>query len=190
MLSLKSIIITSLLLNLVHSKVPCDLVSVSYCNNDYDDPNIITTTHCSLDECRQLCDNLPDTCLFTEYLHKEEHCTLWGKQFSEYSHQCGTIGAPKDVSEDCDINMDDADNGCSIFRAQDCLVGEIIETLDSLPSWDVCQKLCSISQDCQYWTWERKPKICRLTDSVSSCYRTVSPGGLSVEECQAFGPST
>ena len=186
MLSLKSIILTSLLLNCCYSKVPCDQVSVNFCSNHYDDPDLITTTHCSLEECRQLCDAMTTDCVFTEYLHKEEHCTLWGKQFSIYSKECGTIGAPKDVSEDCDIDMDEADGGCSVFRSQDCMVGEILETIDSFPSWDYCQAACSINHECQYWTWEREPKICRLTDSAQpSCYRTISPGGLSLDECQA-----
>ena len=87
---------------------------------------------------------------------------MWGKQFSFYSKKCGTIGAPKDVAEECDIDMDEADGGCSVFRSQDCMVGEVLETIDSLPSWDYCQSACSINHECQYWTWEREPKICHL----------------------------
>ena len=181
--SLNSIILSVFLLPWCDGKVPCDFVSVSFCPL-FDDPDIISTTHCSLEECRDLCSNLP-TCVFTAYLHKESHCTLWAKQFSDYVHQCGTIGAPKDVSAECDVDMADDDGGCSVFRSQDCMVEEILETVTSLPRWEVCQSMCGINKECEYWSWERESSTCYLTSGVVGCYRTFSPGGLDMDQCQA-----
>ena len=184
MLSLKSIILPILFLNLCHGNLPCDQVSISYCNNNYDDPDLVMTTHSSLAECRQLCDQNTD-CLFTEYLHKEEHCSLWAKEFSVYTQECNMIGAPKAVSEECDIDMAESDGGCSVFRQQDCMHGQVLETIDNFPGWKYCQQACGINQECRYWTWEREQQVCRLTDSDPiSCYRTISPTGLSLDQCQ------
>eukprot|EP00092_Neocalanus_flemingeri_P018889 GFUD01020457.1.p1 GENE.GFUD01020457.1~~GFUD01020457.1.p1 ORF type:complete len:197 (-),score=55.55 GFUD01020457.1:91-681(-) len=185
MLCLKSIILPIIFLNCCYCNLPCDQVSISYCNNHYDDPDLITTTHSSLDECRQTCDDLPTSCVFTEYLHKEESCSLWAKTFSVYAQDCNMIGAPKQVTEECDIDMEESDGGCSVFRQQDCMYGEVLETITSLPSWKYCQQACNINPDCLYWTWEREQEVCRLTASLpTSCYRTISPAGLSQDQCQ------
>ena len=184
MYNVNTIFLSIFLLPWTNAKVPCEQVSVSFCHNKPDDPDVISTTHCSLEECKELCDNLP-TCVFTEYLHKEEHCTLWAKQFSEYVQHCGALGAPKETPPECDINMDDDDDGCSVFRSEDCMVEEILETVTSLPGWSVCQAMCGINKDCHYWTWDRESKTCYLTSGVVSCYRTLAPGGVAMDQCQA-----
>merc|ERR1719334_83555 len=168
----------------VSANFPCNGVSVSYCENNFDDPDFILETHCSFDECKQLCDEQQEEsgCEFVEYLHKEEHCTLWSKKFDYYVHQCGMLGAPKDVADDCDIDMEDPNDICSMIRFQDCLTGETEESIEGLPDWKICKQACKINESCSYWTWERERKLCRLSSiETPPCYRTLSPSQADVD---------
>merc|ERR1711936_1336116 len=173
MFSLRIIIL--IFLNCYSCSLVCDRVSISYCNHPDNDPDKLLTTNCSLDQCRELCEEV-SLCSFTEYLHRDQLCTVWAKDFSLYIQECNMIGAPKDVVDDCDIEMEGSETGCSVFREQDCSFGVVVETIAGLPSWEVCQQACNINQECLYWTWEREQKVCRFVDLGSfSCYRTLAP---------------
>merc|ERR1712154_642034 len=110
---------------------------------------------------------------------------------AEYNQQCGRIGAPRNVSELCDINLENhnaAFHGCSGFRdyqmvtlGDDDWSGEI----HGLESWDQCRDSCNNNPECGYWVWVREERRCRLEGYVSpGCYSTISPGDNTWEECQ------
>ena len=183
------------LLSLVSGGIPCENVFIGYCNEDI--VELIDYSHCPLEDCRQKCSDLGSECDFSRYHHRYEECYLYKGSLAEYNQQCRLLGAPKNVSELCDINMEnpnEAFSGCSGFRESTLGTfggGEWSGEINGLKNWSQCQQACNNNPECGYWIWDLEDALglgestCRLEMfSKPGCYDTISPGGHSLEECQ------
>ncbi len=142
--------------------------------------------------CQAVCKTIySQECSLFIHNRRESSCTILNQTLPSYVETCRKLGGPKTplVSECLDAAETDQ---CVALREGYCIYeGPLLENLEKIPNYEVCQTACGLISTCEYFVYDLDFTNCKLIGSPQrSCDLLHGPPEPSINSCRGDIPTT